>query len=60
MKIKTSQISIRKIGLIIPVLAYYLINWAITMLTALSARILSFQTFTTSVSKLFFTFPYSQ
>ena len=51
MKIKTSQISIRKIGLIVPVLAYYLINWAITMLTALSARILSFQTFTTSVSQ---------
>ena len=36
MKIKTSQISIRKIGLIVPVLAYFLINGVFTMLTTLS------------------------
>lgn len=45
MKIKTSQISIQKIGLIIPVIAYYLIDGIVTMLTALSARIFSFQSF---------------
>lgn len=55
MKIKTSQISIRKIGLIVPVLAYFLINGVFTMLTTLSARIFSLQSFASSVGQ---TIPY--
>ena len=51
MKIKTSQISIRKIGLIVPVLAYFLINGVFTMLTTLSARIFSLQSFASSVGQ---------
>ena len=55
MKIKTSQISIRKIGLIVPVLAYFLINGVFTMLTTLSARIFSLQSFASAVGQ---TIPY--
>ena len=55
MKIKTSQINIRKIGLIVPVLAYYLIDGVFTMLTTLSARIFSLQSFASSVGQ---TIPY--
>jgi two-component system LytT family sensor kinase len=54
MKIKTSQINIRKIGLIVPVLAYFLIYGIFSMVSVLTMRIYSHQSF----ASIAYTIPY--
>ena len=54
MKIKTSQISIRKIGLIVPVLAYFLIYGIFSTVSALTMRVYSHQSF----ASIAYTIPY--
>lgn len=51
MNTKASQIRFRKIGLFIPILAFYLIDGVFTMLTVLSRNFFSLQSFNDSVSK---------